>query len=51
MGILSLLPPELIWFLTWLILFVSASALILIIAVMFGGLLGEFVSTILGWVK
>lgn len=51
MGILTLLPPELITFITWLVLWLSASALILIIAIMFGGLLGEFVSTILGWVK
>ena len=51
MGILSLLPPELITFITWLVLFISASALILIVSVMFGGLLGEFVATILGWVK
>jgi ABC-type antimicrobial peptide transport system permease subunit len=51
MGILSLLPPELITFLTWLVLFISASALILIIAVGFGRLLGGFVDDILGWIK
>jgi hypothetical protein len=51
MGILSLLPPELIYFLTWVLYFISASAIILVIAIGIGRLLGGFVDDILGWIR
>jgi hypothetical protein len=50
-DLLSQLPPGLIEFLTWLVLFISASALILVLAVGFGRLVGGFVEDILGWIK
>jgi hypothetical protein len=50
-GILELLLPQLITFLTWLVLFISASALILIISVGMGRLLGEFLDVIVGWFR
>ena len=51
MGILDTLPPELITLLTWLVMFVSASAVILIISIAFGKILGEFIESIWGWIR
>ena len=48
MGILSLLPPELITFLTWLVLFVAASAVILILAIGLSKLFGDLSDRIFG---
>jgi len=51
MGILNLLPQGLITLLEWLVMFIAASAMILIIAVGIGQLLGNVAEDILGWVK
>jgi hypothetical protein len=51
MGILESLPPGLIIFLTWLIVWVAASITILIISVGLGRLLGDFLDGIIGYIK
>ena len=51
MGILNLLPPQLIDFLTWLVLFLASSVTILILSIAVGRLLGGFVEDIMGWIK
>jgi hypothetical protein len=51
MGILEHLPPQLLTFLTWLVLWGSASTLILIVSVGVGKILGEFIADILGWIR
>jgi hypothetical protein len=51
MGILELLPPELLTLLTWGVVFLAAAALIWIIAAGLGKILGNFVEDILGWVR
>ena len=48
MGILDLLPQGLITFLTWLVIWITASAVILIISIGVGRLLGEFLDGIFG---
>jgi hypothetical protein len=51
MGIFESLPSGLLTFLTWLVLWIAASFLILILSIFIGRLLGEFVDGILGAVK
>jgi hypothetical protein len=48
---LDIFPPELITLITWLILFISASALILIVSIGLGRILSGFVQDIMGMVK
>jgi hypothetical protein len=51
MGIMSQFPPGLITLLTWTVLWIAASLLILIISIGLGRLLSEFLGGILGWIK
>jgi hypothetical protein len=51
MGILDLLPPGLISLLTWLILFLAASALILILSIGIGRVLSDLVESLVGWIR
>ena len=51
MGLLETLPQGLIMFLTWLVIWITCSLLILIISIGVGRLLGEFLDGIIGWVK
>jgi hypothetical protein len=48
MGILETLPSGLIELLTWSVLWFAASAVILIISVAVGRLLGEFIDGVIG---
>jgi hypothetical protein len=51
MGILDSFPPSIIAFLTWLILWMAACFMILIISLGVGKLLGEFIEGIIGHVR
>jgi hypothetical protein len=51
MGILSLLPPELITLLEWLVMGITACALILILSISIGKLLGDFITGLIGWIR
>lgn len=48
MGIFELFPPELITFLTWLVMFLSACAVILVLAVGLGKLFRGLTEIIMG---
>ena len=48
MGILDTLPQGLLTLLTWLVIWITASLVILIVSVGVGRLLGEFLEGILG---
>ena len=48
MGILDTLPQGLLALLTWLVIWITASLVILIVSVGVGKLLGEFLEGILG---
>jgi hypothetical protein len=51
MGILNQLPPDLISLITWIILWGSASILIMIISLFFGRLLGDIIEGLIGRIK
>ena len=51
MGILSALPPALLAFLTWLVIWLASTITILIISIFVGRLVGEFLEGIMGIAK
>jgi hypothetical protein len=51
MDLLGQLPPELLQFLTWLIVWFAAGSITLSLCLGLGGLLGTFVSDIIGKIK
>jgi hypothetical protein len=51
MGILDKLPPDLISLITWIILWGSASILILIISLFIGRLIGDIAESLIGRIK
>lgn len=46
-----MLPQGLVTFMTWLVLFIGASAVVITVAVFVGPILGEFVNGIMGWFR
>lgn len=51
MGILSSLPPELITFLEWFLLWLGACVFVLAVAVLTGPLIAGVVDSIFGWFR